>query len=211
MFTVQELIALTEDAIIKATNGESKITDEIRLIKGMSGTKCRHFLNNVYSLPGMNYLEIGAWEGSTSISALYLNPYQNYTIIDDWSAGPSDAPQTLVNNYNSILGYYPNIIQRNCFAFDPLDRDINNVDVFFNDIGNTESNQYQALNHYYPAVSNNFVYIINSLEYPFNLSGTENAISDKGLLVNQYWLISTSLDSDIANSKSEMYIAVISK
>jgi hypothetical protein len=211
MFTVQELIALTEDAIIKATNGESKITDEIRLTRGMSGTKCRRFLNNVCSLPGMNYLEIGSWEGSTSISALYQNPIQNYTIVDDWSAGPEDAPLMLSTNYVSLLGYQPNIIQENCFSFDPLDKNINNIDVFFNDIGNSESNQYYALSHYYPSLSTNFVYAINSLTYPPVLTGTNNAVIDNELIVNKYWLIPTSLDSDIVNVKGEMYIAVISK
>ena len=75
MFTVQELIAVVEESILKSNNQESKITESILFLKGMSGSRCRHFLNNVCSSSGMNYLEIGAWEGSTSISALRTLEY----------------------------------------------------------------------------------------------------------------------------------------
>lgn len=213
MFTVQELIAVVEESILKSNNQESKITESILFLKGMSGSRCRHFLNNVCSSSGMNYLEIGAWEGSTSISALYLNPIQNYTVIDDWSAGPSDASLILSTNYVSLLGHQPNIIGEDCFSFDPLTRNINNIDVFFNDIGDTGYNQYQALTHYYDSMASNFIYIINTVHYPYLMTKTNEAITDKNLTKNQEWFVSISLDDPILepNQINKLYIAVLSK
>ena len=49
---------------------ESKITQEVLDVVGMSSPKVRHFLNNICNRPGTRYLEIGSHFGSTLISAV---------------------------------------------------------------------------------------------------------------------------------------------
>lgn len=69
----QVLISHVKESIEKAKNGISKLYQGILNIEGMSGSKIRHFLNNVCSFKGVNYLEIGCWKGSTLVSAAYNN------------------------------------------------------------------------------------------------------------------------------------------
>ncbi len=74
-----------QTSIELAYQGSSSLTQQILNIDGMSSPKVRHFLNNLCSLPGTSYLEIG-WKGSTWISALYGNK-ATIQQADDWNFG----------------------------------------------------------------------------------------------------------------------------
>jgi hypothetical protein len=50
---------LIDTAFQKAENNISKITNDIINIEGMSGTKTRHFYNNLLTTENARYLEIG--------------------------------------------------------------------------------------------------------------------------------------------------------
>jgi hypothetical protein len=75
---------LIERAILNAENHHSKITDEIIRMDGMSGTKTRHFYNNLLDSEDARYLEIGTWKGSSVCSAMCGNKAQ-VLCIDNWS------------------------------------------------------------------------------------------------------------------------------
>jgi len=62
----------------------SKITNDIISIDGMSGTKTRHFYNNLLNFEDARYLEIGTWKGSSVCSAMYKNNAK-VVCIDNWS------------------------------------------------------------------------------------------------------------------------------
>jgi hypothetical protein len=211
MFTVQELVTHTEWALLEAENERSKITEPIIFIPGMSSSKCRHFLNNICFISGARYLELGPWEGSTSISALYQNPLESYTLIDDWSMGPDNAPQTLNTNFNNVLGYLPNIIEDNCFSIDPVSKGIIDIDIIFCDTGADEGEQYSTLSYYYPYMSTNFVYILNSITYPPSFAGIDSAIIDNNITVNSYWTVQTAISSTPSNPGTTLYVGVFSK
>jgi hypothetical protein len=67
---------------------------------GMSGNKTRHLYNNICSLNGANYLEIGTWKGSSFISTFYEN-HINSIVIDNWDEfnGPKDEFISNVNKF----------------------------------------------------------------------------------------------------------------
>jgi hypothetical protein len=211
MFTVQELETQAEVAIINAISEKSKITDKILAIHGMSSRKGRHLLNNICSLPGINYLEVGSWKGSTAISALYQNNIKNYTIIDNWKICTPEIQQELFNNFNNILGYPPNIIEEDCFSFNPLERGIKDIDIYFYDGEHEEIDQYQALTHYYDSLSDNFVFIVDDTNYPPALIGTVKAIYEKNLKINKHWTLQATHNADAFNFWNGMYVAILSK
>ena len=59
--TIKDLIEKTD----------SKINEEIIKLEGMTGTKTRHFYNNLLSsIENPVYLEIGTWKGSSLCAAM---------------------------------------------------------------------------------------------------------------------------------------------
>ena len=62
-------------------------------IHGMSGYMYRHLLNNLCSRQGITYGEIGTWNGSTYLSAIFNNPYIKAWTCDNWTefGGPRDS------------------------------------------------------------------------------------------------------------------------
>ena len=81
---MEELRAHVERAFENAEKGESKITQEIIDMEGMSGIKTRHFYNNLLNRDDARYLEIGTWKGSSICSAMCGNKAKA-VCIDNWS------------------------------------------------------------------------------------------------------------------------------
>ena len=71
-------------ALMKALAIDTKISEEIKFMSGMSGKKYRYLINQlVYLIEKPRYLEIGSWAGSTVCSALYGNKVKA-VCIDNW-------------------------------------------------------------------------------------------------------------------------------
>ena len=67
-----------------AENHVSKIDQGIIRMDGMTGTKTRHFYNNLLDIPDARYLEIGTWKGSSVCSAM-CNNKATVVCVDNWS------------------------------------------------------------------------------------------------------------------------------
>ena len=74
---------LVDNAFLNAENNISKITNDIIEMDGMSGTKTRHFYNNLLNFQDARYLEIGTWKGSSVCSAMCGNK-GTIVCIDNW-------------------------------------------------------------------------------------------------------------------------------
>ena len=72
-YDLEQLINHVNLSVENSNNNISKLTSEILSMDGMTGIKTRHLYNNICSLDGANYLEIGTWMGSSFISAFYEN------------------------------------------------------------------------------------------------------------------------------------------
>jgi hypothetical protein len=64
---------LIDNSFLKAENLQSKITQDIINLVGMTGIKTRHFYNNLLNTDDARYLEVGTWKGSSVCSAMYGN------------------------------------------------------------------------------------------------------------------------------------------
>jgi hypothetical protein len=215
MFTVQELIIHTSWSLSEAESERSKIIEPILFnngVSGMTNRKCRHFLNNLCSISGSRYLELGPWLGATSISALYHNSPEVYFLIDDWSIEfPDNASEILNTKFNTILGYSPNIIEDNCFSIDPASKGINNINIFFCDVGSAEDDQYSSISYYSEFMDNNFIYVLNNVSSSFTLDGINNAASDNNLTIEAQWTVPAAIGDNSPNPFYKLYAGVFSK
>lgn len=77
-------ISQINDALIKAQDESSNITEKALTINGLTSAKVKHFLNNICSADDIRFLEIGSYRGATFCAALENNEVKAVS-IDNWS------------------------------------------------------------------------------------------------------------------------------
>jgi hypothetical protein len=173
-----DLVEHLKSCIERAHRRESKLTDNLPPLPGMSGKKGRALINNVCSMEGTRYLEVGLWQGSTFRAALYENEIRAVG-IDDWSefTGPrgyfmQQLPKYVGKNTVSIC-------DGDCFHhfFDEK------FNVFFYDGEHSVLSQYRALAHFGPMMDSEFIYMVDDFKQPEVHQGTELVINDMGFEV----------------------------
>ena len=136
---------------------------------------------------------------------------KEYTIVEKWKLGSEGIKDGLFSNFNNILGYSPNIIEEDCFSFNPLDKGLKDINVYFYDGEHEEIDQYLAITHYYDSLADNFILIVDDTNYPPVLQGTFRAIADKKLKINYHRTLFATHNGDGTNFWNGLYIAVLSK
>ena len=109
-----------DKAFDNAENHISKITSGIIHMDGMTGTKTRHFYNNLLDIPDARYLEIGTWKGSSVCSAM-CNNKATVVCIDNWSefGGPK---YEFLKNFQEFKGENnARFIESDCYNVDVSD------------------------------------------------------------------------------------------
>jgi hypothetical protein len=180
IIVMEELIAHIENAFKNAEEGVSNITYDIISMEGMTGTKTRHFYNNLLSYPGTRYLEIGTWKGSSVCSAMYGNS-ATVTCIDNWSQfqGPKEIFLLNFNHYKGTNN--ATYIENDCFKVDV--KTLPRYNVFLYDGDHSKEAHYKALTHYYDCLDDVFVFIVDDWNWQDVRDGTLESISDLGLKI----------------------------
>ena len=98
---IKLLITRVAAAIAAAERGESSLSPECLALRGMSSPKVRHLLS---ALRATHYIEVGAWAGSTLVSATH-GQGNRATAIEDFSQFNDGAvPAELRRNIESLIG-----------------------------------------------------------------------------------------------------------
>ena len=80
------MVNSVKESILLAESETSQLHRDVLTLRGMSSDKVRHFLNNIVGkTKDARYLEIGAWKGSTFISAIYKNNFTKAVAVDNFS------------------------------------------------------------------------------------------------------------------------------
>lgn len=173
----QILIDHVQKSIQAASLHQSKLTRDILNISGMSSHKGRHLLNNLCSLPGARYLEIGVWRGSTFIAALYKNnnTLRDAVAIDNWSEFENQR-----NNFKLNTATYLPKDSFKIYECDAFDIDVTNVflspiNIYFYDGNHSEDSQYKAFTHFNAIFADTFIAIIDDWNYEKVKTGTQRA------------------------------------
>lgn len=172
---IETLEASVKKAYEMAERYESNLPFEILMMTGMSGLKNRHFLNNIVKFtPNARYLEIGCWRGSTTVSALYKNNPEYHAVVDDFSefGANDDTRSILKQNFKKFLDIEPNFAEVDCFAFDPVACGINNINIYLFDGHHSLESHNKSITHYYHALANEFILIVDDWSWPNVQKGT---------------------------------------
>ena len=205
-----------ETAFEKAEKSESKITDEILNMEGMTGKKTRHFYNNIVNNDDSRYLEIGTWKGSSVCSAMCENKI-NVVCIDNWSQfnGPKEE---FLSNFNKYKGNNnAKFIEQDCFTVDTSQ--LPKFNIYMYDGEHSQDSHYKALLHYYNCLDDIFIFIVDDWNWKDVRDGTYNSIKELNLSILYEKEIKTTDDDTHPPWGSEkqqewhngIYVAILQK
>ena len=181
-------------SLFQALAMNTKISNEIKFMSGMSGKKYRYLINNLVSLTkNSRYLEIGSWAGSTVCSALYGNQAKA-VCIDNWLK--FDTEESIKKVYNTKdqkkefeINTKKIITEKIDFKFIESDfRKVNysklgKFNIYCYDALHEEEHQYMGITIAQPALDDVFILIIDDWNWKEVRQGTLRAINDLNLKV----------------------------
>ena len=208
------LVEHVQSAIKAAEAGESKLSSEVLAIKGMSSPKIRHFLNNICSRPETRYFEVGTWQGSTFISAVYGNENSLKSIVsnDNWSmfGGPKDAffanCAKLIPNASFVFS------DQDTFSIELKDTFTKSINTYFYDGDHAALAQEKALTYFNETLDDLFIYIVDDWNRETVREGTFKAIKKLNYdILYQESLPATPEIGDTERWWNGLYVAVLRK
>jgi len=206
--------ALIDTAFSNAEQNISKITSEIIELDGFSGTKTRHFYNNLL-VDGARYLEIGTWKGSSVCSAMYGNK-ATVVCIDNWSEFGGPKGEFLVN-FEKFKGENDaTFIENDCYKVDVSL--LPKFNIYMYDGNHTDESHYKALLHYYNCLDDVFIFIVDDWNWEDVRNGTLASIQTLNLKVLYEKEIRLTLDNSHTPQPEAkdtwwngMYVAILQK
>ena len=171
---------LIETAFQNAENNISKITNDIIKMDGMSGTKTRHFYNNLLNTQDARYLEIGTWKGSSVCSAM-CNNKAKVVCIDNWSeyGGPKSE---FLFNFKKFKGENDaTFIENDCYKVNVSV--LPKFNIYMYDGNHSDNSHYMALLHYYTCLDDVFIFIVDDWNCKDVRDGTIRSIQKLKLKV----------------------------
>jgi hypothetical protein len=163
-----------------AEQGISKLPPEILEMDGMTGTKTRHFYNNLLDIEDARYLEIGTWKGSSACSAMYKNKAK-VVCIDNWSEfeGPHLECFTNLNKFKG--DNHCDFICDDAFQVDVSE--LFKFNLYLYDGDHSKEAHRLALTHYIDTMDSTFIFVVDDWNWEQVRDGTRRAIDELGLKV----------------------------
>ena len=190
-----------EECLKKTLSCETKLSNEILRMNGLSGRKFRVMLNHlIKKISNPRYLEIGSWLGSTACSACYNNKLK-ITCIDNWS---QNFDKNLIprkefeKNLKKVMtqNIQFNFIQKN---FQEIDfNNIGKHNIYFYDAGHTYNDHFDGVDIVLPALTNKFLLIVDDWNWKQVREATNDAIKTNSLKIISQISIRTTRDDSSA-------------
>jgi len=141
-------------------------------------------LNNLGSLEGLDYLEVGVHRGATFCATNYKNRLASATAIDNWSefADNGTVKEEFLRNCSTLLEPHAyRFLEQDCFTVtrDQLPAPIN---FYFYDGEHSVDAQRKALTHFYALLDDVFIFLVDDYGWDAAKTGTEDAIGELGLV-----------------------------
>ena len=174
-----------------AENGISKIDENLKLMEGMSGIKTRHFYNNLLTIEGSRYLEIGTWKGSSICSAMCGNS-GSVVCVDNWSEfnGPK---YEFLENFEKYKGTNDaKYIESDCFHLDITT--IGKFNIYMYDGNHSYDSHYKSVSYFIDAMDDEFILIVDDWNWIDVQRATMDSIKDLNL--NVLWSKEIKLNND---------------
>ncbi|CAN5250709.1 hypothetical protein BH09BAC1_BH09BAC1_11920 [soil metagenome] len=216
----KKLIAYVKQAIADADGLKSKLTSpsgqEILQLFGQCSERNRHLLNNLCSIKDANYLEIGTYQGTSFVSAIYGNEKTIHPlVIDNWSLFGGPSFLFFQNCQIYIKGKYE-LIWRDCWQVSADEvkakhGNNNKVHVYLYDADHSYQSQYDAYIKYNDALNDLFVTVVDDYNNDEVEKGTQDAFRDLGYEVLFEQHLPARFVGDSEQWWNGYYVAVVSK
>lgn len=173
------LVARVKLALRNADVGVSKLSPAVLGLPGWIGTKTRHFYNSVCAGPGVRYLEVGCYKGSSTAAALYGNPHVTATVMDLWLHGTRAE-------FMGVAGaYFPKpdavtLVEGDCFEHAPA-LPANHFNVYLYDGGHSEEDHYRGIKDFWFALADEAVILVDDFNWADVRNGTRRAFAELGI------------------------------
>ena len=176
----QKYITHLERCFEKAERLESKITDEVNAIEGMTGLMTRHFYNNLLDMDDARYLEIGVWQGSSTCAAMCGN--KAYVVAMDDFSGFGSPREIFLKNFEKFKGdNRAGFVEADCF--DNNLTVLGQFNIYLFDGDHAEESQFKGLNNFLPMMDDVFIFIADDANWNTVREGTNRAIKGNNLEV----------------------------
>ena len=201
---------LVDNAFLNAENNISKITNDIIEMDGMSGTKTRHFYNNLLNFQDARYLEIGTWKGSSVCSAMCGNK-GTIVCIDNWCQFGGPKNEFLLNFYKHKGDNDATFIENDCYKIDVTK--LPKFNIYMYDGEHSSESHYKALSHYYDCLDDIFIFIVDDWNWKDVRDGTLSSIQKLNLKVLYEKEIRLTLDNSTTMGDwwNGIYVAILQK
>jgi hypothetical protein len=180
-----DLIEHLLNSFENAQEEKSKVSDEILEMEGYSGSRTRHFYNNILSMPDARYLEVGTWKGSTVCAAMNGNS-ANVVCIDNWSQFPGPSGESIkevfLTNFNKYRGKNDaTFLEGDCFS---INTDlIPKRNIYLYDGEHSYESHYNALKYYLDCMDDQFIFLCDDWTWDVVRLATTDAMRDLKLKV----------------------------
>jgi len=167
-------------AFTNAQANASACNQDILALEGMSGSRTRHFYNNLLNMHDARYFEIGTWKGSSVCSAMFKNQ-ASVVCVDNWTEfnGPK---KEFIQNFNKFKGINDaRFIEADCFTIDVSK--LPKFNIYLYDGDHAEVSQHKALTHFIDAMDDTFIYVCDDWNWKQVRDGTQSAIAELKLTV----------------------------
>jgi hypothetical protein len=183
--TTADLIRHVEASIARAERGESKLDRAAFRPRGFTSAKVRHLLNNLGSLEGLDYLEVGVHRGATFLATNYGNELRSAVAVDNWSEFDEDggAKAEFLEHCATLLrpGTYT-VLEQDCFTVRP-DQLAAPVNFYLYDGEHGVGSQRQALIHFHAMLDGACIFVVDDYSWAAARIGTQQAIVELELKV----------------------------
>lgn len=191
----------------KADEFETKLSDEVFYLEGMSGRKSRIFLNEVCSHSSIQYLEIGSWRGSTAIASSFKNDGK-FVAVDNFEQFDGDK-NILLSNIKRF-DCKVNVIETD---FRKVSRDLIDIspNVYFFDGPHSTQDHEDAITLFKEVISDECLIIIDDWNGKEAKEGTRKGFLSSGLKVHYSYDINDKYDSDRIGYWNGLGLFIVSK
>jgi hypothetical protein len=199
-----------------AVQDKSKLNEALLSHPGLSGTQFRHFMNNLASVTGVRYLELGVYMGSTLFSTLYQNRI-DAVAIDLWNDTSLDCNSTTMDFVLAHLDAYRgnnnvDVISGDCWEISSgqHQRIVSSLggkaNIYFYDAGHRAMDHFMSLTNYLSVLEDVFLFIVDDWNMASVRDGTWLALTSLGLdILYGYEIISSGLPNTTEVGQSQWY------
>lgn len=213
--SIEKLYKRAESAIETAqARITNRLSKEALDVSGMSALKNRIFLSEIVSAPGVRYMEIGVYHGSTFIAAMYKNnpeyavAIDNFSLFTDWD----NNEKVFLENCKRLGIPEFDFSNSDCWNLDPKFKSkIKNINVYLYDGEHEFEDHRKALTYYYENLADEFIFIVDDWNYIPARNGTFAGFKENNIRVHHQWSLPAESNGDIENWWNGYYVSICEK